>query len=121
MSNFFKFPTLQEQFGLFLEQLQQHRLSVQHSLHLSVEEDHLEGEEREEVLSLHLFVNIIYLLAIARNTCNLTIFRLVVVEALFHPPARPLYLVLDIVAVSQGDSGHQGRLQSFQSHDADDE
>ena len=50
VSNFFKFPTLQEQFGLFLEQLQQHRLSVQHSLHLSVEEDHLEGEEREEVL-----------------------------------------------------------------------
>ena len=39
----------QEHFGLFLEQLQQHRLSVQHSLHLSVEEEEVEGEEREEV------------------------------------------------------------------------
>ena len=79
------------------------------------------GRGGERGGSLHLAVNIIYLLTIARNICNLTIFRLVVVEALFHPPARPLYLVLDIVAVSQGDSGHQGRLPSFQSHDADDE
>ena len=80
------------------------------------------GRGRARGGSLHLAVNIIYLLAIARNTCNLTIFRLVVVEALFHPPARPLYLVLDIVAVSQGDSGLQGRLPSFHfSHDADDE
>jgi len=37
-----------EHFGLFLEQLQQHRLSVQHSLHLSVEEE-ADGEVGEEV------------------------------------------------------------------------